>query len=51
MDSFVDLGIDFEEKAFYDILKELARRYDFEYPDDKLLTLSQAVKEVVDDKV
>lgn len=50
-DSFVDLGIDFEEKAFYDILKELARRYDFEYPDDKLLTLSQAVKEVVDDKL
>lgn len=49
-DSFVDLGIDFEEKAFYDILKELTRRYDFEYPDDKLLTLSQAVKEVVDDK-
>lgn len=49
-DSFVDLGINFEEKAFYDILKELTRRYDFEYPDDKLLTLSQAVKEVVDDK-
>ena len=51
MDSFVDLGIDFEAKAFYDILQELARSFDFEYPDDKLLSLSKAVKEVVDDKV
>ena len=31
-DSFKDLGIDFEEKAFYDILKSLALKYDFEYP-------------------
>lgn len=49
-DSFADLGIDFEEKAFYDILKELTHKYDFEYPDDKLLTLSKAVKTIVDDK-
>jgi type I restriction enzyme R subunit len=48
--SFADLGIDFEEKAFYDILKGLAVKYDFTYPEDKLLTLSQAVKAVVDDK-
>ena len=48
--SFADLGIDFEEKAFYDILKELTHKYDFEYPDDRLLTLSKAVKKVVDDK-
>ena len=27
--SFADLGIDLEEKAFYDILKELAIKYDF----------------------
>ena len=50
-DSFSDLGIDLEEKAFYDILKSLAVKYDFEYPEDKLITLSQAVKVVVDDKV
>ena len=43
-------GIDFEEKAFYDILKSLAIKYDFEYPEDKLLALSKAVKTVVDDK-
>jgi len=49
--SFEDLGIDLEVKAFYDILKDLARRYDFTYPEDKLLPLSEAVKKVVDDKV
>ena len=49
-ESFADLGIDFEEKAFYDILKSLAHKYDFEYPDEKLIPLSKKVKEVVDDK-
>ena len=48
--SFADLGIDLEDKAFYDILKALARKYDFEYPEDKLLNLSKAVRVVVDDK-
>ncbi len=49
-ESFNDLGIDLEGKAFYDILKALANKYDFEYPEDKLLELSQAVRAVVDDK-
>jgi len=49
-DSFKDLGIDFEEKAFYDILKALAVKYDFNYPNDKLISLAQKVKTVVDDK-
>jgi len=49
-ESFADLGINFEEKAFYDILKALAKKYDFEYPDEKLIPLSKKVKEVVDDK-
>jgi type I restriction enzyme R subunit len=49
-DSFKDLGIDIEEKAFYDILKALAIKYDFVYPEDKLIILAQKVKEVVDDK-
>ncbi len=49
-DSFNDLGIDLEEKSFYDILKTLAEKYDFEYPEDKLLTLAKEVKTVVDDK-
>lgn len=49
-ESFKDMGIDFEEKAFYDILKELCSKYDFTYPEDKLIDLAQKVKEVVDDK-
>lgn len=49
-DSFSDMGIDFEEKAFYDILKELTKRYDFNYPDDRLVLLAREVKKVVDDK-
>jgi type I restriction enzyme R subunit len=43
-----ELGIDFEEKAFYDILKELCIKYDFKYPEDKLIVLAQAVKDLVD---
>ena len=43
-----ELGIDFEEKAFYDILKELCIKYDFKYPDDKMIELAKAVKELVD---
>jgi len=50
MNSFKDMGIDFEEKAFYDILKQLAHKYDFSYPEDKLIILAGKVKEVVDDK-
>tara|TARA_R110000850_G_scaffold218852_3_gene344460 strand:+ start:54949 stop:58101 length:3153 start_codon:yes stop_codon:yes gene_type:complete len=42
------LGIDFEEKAFYDILKELCVKYDFTYPEDKLIVLAKEVKELVD---
>lgn len=50
MGSFEDMGINLEEKAFYDILHSLAVKYDFEYPEEKLLELAQAVKQVVDDK-
>jgi type I restriction enzyme R subunit len=42
------LGIDFQEKAFYDILRELCVKYDFKYPDDKMIELAKAVKELVD---
>jgi len=45
-----ELGIDFEEKAFYDILKELCIKYDFKYPDDKMIALSKAVKVIVDNQ-
>lgn len=48
--SFKDLGIDFEEKAFYDILKAIAEKYKFEYAHDKLIRLSQEIKKIIDDK-
>jgi type I restriction enzyme R subunit len=48
--SFIEMGIDYEEKAFYDILKDIAVKYKFDYPHDKLIVLSQAIKQIVDDK-
>ncbi len=48
--SFEVMGINFEEKAFYDILLSLATKYDFNYPEDKLLALAKAIKVIVDDK-
>lgn len=42
------LGIDFEEKAFFDILQELCIKYDFTYPEDKMINLAKAVKDLVD---
>ncbi|NJC25682.1 type I restriction endonuclease subunit R [Neolewinella antarctica] len=51
MNSFGDMGIDFEEKAFYDILLQLSVKYDFTYPLDRMLDLAEAMKVIVDDKV
>ncbi len=48
--SFEQLGISYEEKAFYDILKAIARQFGFEYPEDKLLALTAEVKKIIDDK-
>ena len=45
-----ELGIDIEEKAFYDALKSLAVKYDFDYPEEKLIELAKEVKIIVDDK-
>lgn len=48
--SFKKMGIDYEEKAFYDILKSVAKKYEFEYPDDKVVELYNRIKLIVDDK-
>lgn len=48
--SFNDLGIDFEEKAFYDILKAIAEKHEFEYPHDKLIKLAKKIKIIIEDK-
>lgn len=50
MTSFGEMGIDFEEKAFYDILISLAHKYDFTYPEERLTDLAKEVKKVIDDK-
>ncbi len=44
------LGIDFVEKAFYDILKDLCKKYDFNYPEDRLIELAKAVKVLVEEQ-
>lgn len=49
-DSFVDLGISLEQKAFYDILKMVAEKYQFPFEDERLLALALEVKMVVDDQ-
>lgn len=48
--SFIALGIGFEEKAFYDILKAISEKYKFAFPEEDLLKLSRAIKSVIDDK-
>ncbi|WP_313216450.1 type I restriction endonuclease subunit R [Soonwooa sp.] len=49
MDSFQDLGIDYEEKAFYDILDMVCKQYGFEFDKDKMLELAREIKKIVDD--
>ena len=44
------LGVTYEEKAFYDILKSVRDKFGFEYPEDKLIYLAKEVKKIVDDK-
>lgn len=51
-EKFKELGISFEEKAFYDILVSCAKKFHFEnqYSDEKMKNLAKKVKELVDDK-
>lgn len=45
---FQQLGISYEEKAFFDILVEVRNTHQFEYPDDKCLVLAQKIKALID---
>lgn len=47
---FIKLGIDIEEKAFFDILLSLTKKYQFEYPKNKMIELSKEVKKLVTEK-
>lgn len=46
------MGLSFEEKAFFDILKSVAVKYDFidNFPDEKLTSLAKQVKEMVEEQ-
>lgn len=54
--SFEALNISFEEKAFFDILEALAKKYGFydeyikDYGEEHLLNLAKDIKAIVDDK-
>ena len=54
--SFEALNISFEEKAFFDILEALAKKYGFydqyikDYGEEHLLSLAKDIKAIVDDK-
>lgn len=54
--SFEEMNITFEEKAFFDILEALAKKYNFyeeyvsKYGTDHLLNLAKDIKAIVDDK-
>ena len=48
--SFEEMGISYEEKAFYDILIKIRDTHGFDYPEEKCVELSRKIKELVDDK-
>ena len=48
--SFEQMGITYEEKAFYDILVKVRDDHGFPYADEKCIVLAKKIKELVDDK-
>ena len=42
--------IDYEEKAFYDILVAVAEKFQFDYPDDKNIELAKEIRAALRDK-
>lgn len=46
------MGLSFEEKAFFDIFKSVAVKYDFidNFPDEKLTSLAKQVKDMVEEQ-
>lgn len=47
-EKFKELGISFEEKAFFDILVAVRDENKFEYADEKCVDLSKKIKELID---
>lgn len=48
--SHEELGIDYEEKAFYDILKTVRDERGFEYEDSKMIEMAKEMKAMIADK-
>lgn len=48
--SFNKMGIDYEEKAFYDILVAVADKFNFEYPAEKNIELAKEIRAALRDK-
>ena len=44
-DSFSAMGIDYEEKAFYDILIAVAENFQFEFPESKNIELAKEIRQ------
>ncbi len=48
--SFSAMGIDYEEKAFYDILVSVAEKFQFDYPHNKNIELAKEIRAALKDK-
>jgi len=48
--SFEEMGINYEEKAFFDVLVSVEEKYEFEYPEDKNLKLAKDIHKMVTTK-
>lgn len=49
-DSFSAMGIDYEEKAFYDILTAVAEKFQFEFPESENIELAKEIRAALRDK-
>lgn len=49
-ESFSSMGIDYEEKAFYDILVAVAEKFQFEYPEEENIILAKEIRAALRDK-
>ena len=47
-EKFKELGITFEEKAFFDVLTEVRDQHQFEYPDERCIELAKKIKVLID---
>ena len=49
-ESFSAMGIDYEEKAFYDILVAVAEKFQFEFPENENIELAKEIRAALRDK-